>query len=88
MNNLKLKLKKLIGKYIGYWCEYCGEPMEDYGYNFRTRCSDPDCLSHPEARKRFDTKGLKKLAEKHTEGYKTTYAETNQPKRGRPKKTQ
>ena len=44
MNNLKLKLKRLIGKYIGYWCEYCGELMEGYGYNFRTRCSDPDCF--------------------------------------------
>ena len=74
MNNLKLKLKKWIGKYIGHWCQYCGELMEGYGYNFRTRCSDPDCLSHPEARKRFDTKGLNKIMDK--------------PKRGRPKKSQ
>lgn len=36
--DMKLFIKKLIGK-LGYkWCPNCGGEMTPYGYNFMERC--------------------------------------------------
>lgn len=53
LKSIGLKLRKTIGSWLGYYCEVCGEHMEDHGYNFLTRCSNPDCLSHEGAEERF-----------------------------------
>lgn len=73
LDSLKLKLKRIIGSLLGYSCPVCGKPMEEYGYNFYKRCSDPDCLSNEEARERFNI---------------PTDIGVIKSKRGRPKKQQ
>lgn len=38
MKQIKESLKKIIGKYLGWYCEYCGARLDKYNYNFHERC--------------------------------------------------